>query len=340
MRIAAAFLFCMCLVCMSLASAQDRSSAPEAGANLPARPLEAGDLTAVVVYGAPELSRTVRVSAEGAIRLPMLERRIDVAGLMPSEMEQRIADALVAEQILKAPAVTVTIAEYHSRPISVVGAVRQPLTFPAYGKTTLLEALARAQGLNAEAGTEILVTHPPRDPGEAATVERVSVKELIDGADPALNLTLKRGRRSAGAADGPRLCGRQCPQAGGLSRLGRRGDDGPEGARPGRRADSVFEEASLHLPALRCVAIGCYRRDCGAAAQDYGSQVPGRTAGTQRHFIYPRQPGRPRLRHDHREGDRVCGRNGVGSVDPERGTVARLAGHRPAPQTCPTYDSQ
>ena len=82
----------------------------------------------------------------------MLERRIDVAGLMPSEMEQRIADALVAEQIVKAPAVTVTIAEYYSRPISVVGAARQPLTFPAYGKTTLLEALARAQGLNAEAG--------------------------------------------------------------------------------------------------------------------------------------------------------------------------------------------
>jgi polysaccharide export outer membrane protein len=188
MRIATAFLFCM-----SLASAQDRSSAPEAGANLPARPLEAGDLTAVAVYGAPELSRTVRVSAEGAIRLPMLERRINVAGLMPAEMEQRIADALVAEQILKAPAVTVTIAEYHSRPISVVGAVRQPLTFPAYGKTTLLEALARAQGLNPEVGTEILVTRPPRNPGEAATVERVSVKGLIDGADPALNLTLGGG---------------------------------------------------------------------------------------------------------------------------------------------------
>jgi polysaccharide export outer membrane protein len=174
-------------------SAQDRLLAPvpEAAANLPARPLEAGDLTAVVVYGAPELSRTVRVSAEGAIHLPMLERRIDVAGRMPSEVEDLVAAALVAEQILKDPAVTVTIAEYHSRPISVVGAVRQPLTFPAYGKTTLLEALARAQGLNADAGTEILVTRPARD--APATVERVSLKGLIDGADPALNLTLEGG---------------------------------------------------------------------------------------------------------------------------------------------------
>ncbi|HEY1759025.1 MAG TPA: polysaccharide biosynthesis/export family protein [Bryobacteraceae bacterium] len=175
--------------------AQDHLSAPlpEAGANLPARPLEAGDLTAVVVYGAPELSRTVRVSAEGAIHLPMLERRIDVAGRMPSEVEDRIAAALVAEQILKDPAVTVTIAEYHSRPISVVGAVRQPLTFPAYGKITLLEALARAQGLNTDAGTEILVTHPSHDALGAPVVERVSLKGLIDGADPALNLTLNGG---------------------------------------------------------------------------------------------------------------------------------------------------
>jgi polysaccharide biosynthesis/export protein len=182
------------------ASAQERWSAPapEAGANLPVRPLEAGDLTAIVVYGAPELSRTVRVSAEGAIHLPMLERPIDVAGRMPSEVEERIAAALFAEQILKAPAVTVTIAEYHSRPISVVGAVRQPLTFPVYGKITLLEALARAQGLNADVGTEILVTRPPpgTGPGSQNTlplVERVSVKGLIEGADPALNLTLEGG---------------------------------------------------------------------------------------------------------------------------------------------------
>src|SRR5277367_2825776 len=146
------------LLFVSFASAQDHSlaPAPEAGANLPARPLEGGDLLAVGVYGAPELSGAARVSPEGSIRLPMLKPGIDVKGLLPSEVEERIAAALVAGQILIHPAVTVTIAEYHSRPISVVGAVRQPVTFPAYGKTTLIEALARAQGLNADAGTEVL----------------------------------------------------------------------------------------------------------------------------------------------------------------------------------------
>ena len=75
-------------------------------------------------------------------------------------METLIAEALVEEEILVDPAVTVTIAEYHSRPISVAGAVKSPLTFQALGKTTLLEALTRAQGLSEEAGAEILLTRP------------------------------------------------------------------------------------------------------------------------------------------------------------------------------------
>lgn len=176
------------------AFAQDRlPNAPEAGANLPSRPLGPEDLIAITVYGAPELSRTARVSAEGSIHLPMLDRPVPVAGLMPPQVEERVAAALIEEHVLVDPTVTVTIAEYHSRPISVVGAVRQPLTFPAYAKVTLLEALARAQGLNAEAGAEILVTRPSHTVGEPSAVERVPVKGLIDAADPALNLVLEGG---------------------------------------------------------------------------------------------------------------------------------------------------
>ncbi len=182
--------------------AQERAVPPEAGANLsganlsganlPARPLQAQDLIAISVYGAPELSRTVRVSDTGSIRLPMLDGPVAAAGLMPAELETRVAAALVAGHVLVDPVVTVSIAEYHSRPVSVVGAVRQPVTFPVYGKITLLEALARAQGLNADAGGEILVTRPGA--GSAPPIlERVPVKGLIDRADPALNLTLEGG---------------------------------------------------------------------------------------------------------------------------------------------------
>ena len=44
----------------------------EEGANLPAQRIGASDLVAVSVYDAPELTRTVRVGADGFIRLPML----------------------------------------------------------------------------------------------------------------------------------------------------------------------------------------------------------------------------------------------------------------------------
>jgi polysaccharide export outer membrane protein len=183
------------LLCAIVAAAQDRPSAnPEiGGANLPALEIGPNDLIAVAVYGSPELSRTVRVSAEGDIRLPMLKQKIGARGTLPAELETRIAKALVAEDILVDPVVTVTIVEYHSRPISVAGAVRRPVTFQAWGKTTLLEALTRAEGLSPDAGAEILVTRPAAKPGDKPLMQRIAVKGLIDTADASLNVTLEGG---------------------------------------------------------------------------------------------------------------------------------------------------
>lgn len=160
-------------------------------ANLPAQPIGAADLLAVAVYGAPELTRTVRVSPDGLIRMPMLRERIDARGLMPVDVETRIGVALENEGILVDPVVTVTIAEYHSRPISVMGAVKSPLTFQALGKTTLLEALTRAQGLSEDAGSEILLTRTAE--GGAAQVEHIPLAKLIDAADPEWNVSLDGG---------------------------------------------------------------------------------------------------------------------------------------------------
>jgi polysaccharide export outer membrane protein len=179
-----------------LVLAQEAATAaqePSLVGNLPAQKIGPNDLLSISVYGAPELTRTVRVSAEGFVRLPMLKQKIEAKGLMPSDLEEKIAAALSAEEILVEPVVTVNIAEYHSRPISVAGAVKLPVTFQALGKTTLLEALTRAQGLSVDAGTEIVVTRPPSTPGGVPLVERIPVKGLIDQADPALNLTLEGG---------------------------------------------------------------------------------------------------------------------------------------------------
>jgi len=179
------------------ALAQTRSTpmVESGGPNLPAQRIGANDLIALSVYSRPEFTRSVRVSADGHIRLPMLERRIPAQGLLPVELEAAIVTALRAEDILVDPIVTVTIAEYQSRPISVAGAVRAPVTFQAAGPVTLLDALTRAGGLVPEAGLEILVTRSQPGAGGRLTAltQRISAKGLLDAADPELNLLLTGG---------------------------------------------------------------------------------------------------------------------------------------------------
>jgi polysaccharide export outer membrane protein len=163
-------------------------------ANLPAQVIGVNDLVAVSVYRSPELTRTVRVGGDGAIALPLLKSRLRASGLMPSDLAIEIARALMDEGLLVNPIVEVTAAEYASRPISVMGAVRKPLTFQAIGHVTLLDALARAEGLAPEAGNELLVSlpHVAAVNGQPM-VRRIAVKELIDSAKPELNLILQGG---------------------------------------------------------------------------------------------------------------------------------------------------
>ncbi len=167
-----------------------------AGANLPSQRIGANDLLSVSVYGAPELSRTVRVSPEGWIQIPMLKAGFHAEGKFSGELEGLIASALEKGKILVDPVVTVTVAEYVSRPISVIGAVKQPLTFQAYGNIKLLDALSRAGGLTTDAGAEILLSHTRSDAGDAkgiSMVVRIPVKRLIDHADADLNYSLRGG---------------------------------------------------------------------------------------------------------------------------------------------------
>lgn len=192
----------LCLAALSPAGAQAPRPAPtvspmtDAGpANLPGQKIGPNDLLAVSVYDSPELTRTVRVGAEGYIRLPMVSQRIQARGLLPSQLETAIADILVKEGILVRPVVMVTVAEYSSRPVSVVGAVKKPVTFQAVGRITLLDAIARAEGLSDVAGPEILVTVYESDEGEneKRLVQRFPVRQLIDGANPEMNILLHGG---------------------------------------------------------------------------------------------------------------------------------------------------
>ena len=188
--------FLLLLTALGSAAAQTRGTLADLTTpNLPAQRIGPDDLVAVSVYDAPEFTRTVRVGADGMLRLPMTDRRIKAQGLLPADLETAIAEMLRSSGLVVDPLVTVTVVEYHSRPISVAGAVKTPVTFQAVGTVTLLDALTRAGGLSPDAGPEILVscTQPAASGSPTALVQRIPVKGLIDAADPELNLRLTGG---------------------------------------------------------------------------------------------------------------------------------------------------
>lgn len=203
-------LFMRCLtillvaIAASFASAQQQDTSSHAGSgattfsdssNLPVGKLGRDDLIGITVYDSPELTRTVRVDSEGNIRLPMVQQHIKAAGLYPSELEKAVTTVLVEENVLVDPIVTVSVVEYRSRPITVVGAVRNPVTFQATGNVTLLDAISRAGGVTESAGSEILVSHSQSNSTDnsVALTERVHVRDLLSVESSSSNLSLDAG---------------------------------------------------------------------------------------------------------------------------------------------------
>jgi polysaccharide biosynthesis/export protein len=193
-------LLCLCLLVPLAVAAQtppQNIPAPSLpAANLPALEIGPNDLLQVTVYESPELSGTFRVSQAGTIRLPMVDQEIAASGLYPRDLEVKIKAALVNEHLVVNPVVTITVAEYQSRTVSVVGEVHHPLTFQAVGRVTLLDAIARAEGISEAAGDEVLVSEGQVGDGRThsqAVVRRIPLKELMSARSPELNLTLRGG---------------------------------------------------------------------------------------------------------------------------------------------------
>ena len=203
MRCLAIFLLAIAVASSASAQQQDpnhsgggaTSFSFSEGSNLPVEKIGRDDLIGITVYDSPELTRTVRVDSDGVIRLPMLQKHIQAAGLYPSELENAITTALTNENVLVDPIVTVSVVEYRSRPITVVGAVKSPLTFQATGTVTLLDAISRAGGLAENAGAEILVSRQPSGMSDKSVtlVQRIPVYGLMGGDNPSLNLQLEGG---------------------------------------------------------------------------------------------------------------------------------------------------
>jgi polysaccharide export outer membrane protein len=147
------------------------------------------DLLEIGVFEQPDLTRTVRVSGDGTISLPLLGV-IPLEGLSTNEAEKKLRE-LLSDKYLTDPQVWVFVKEAKSKKISVVGAVKQPGTIEMLGNRSLLEAISEAGGLTDQAGQELYVLRP--DPSGATTRLDVDLDDLMINGNPELNIPIRPG---------------------------------------------------------------------------------------------------------------------------------------------------
>jgi polysaccharide biosynthesis/export protein len=163
-------------------------TAPAANTTLPDHPIVPNDLLSIMVFDEPGLSKTARVAADGTILMPVLKDPIKVAGLLPRDVESKVVQELLDQQILVHPVTAVSIVEYASKFISVVGDVHIPGQFTVTSPISLYEALAKGGWTTQDAGADVLLTKSAADPPI-----RINLLQLQLGKDPSLNPMLSGG---------------------------------------------------------------------------------------------------------------------------------------------------
>ncbi|MGH9359101.1 MAG: polysaccharide biosynthesis/export family protein, partial [Terriglobia bacterium] len=178
-------------------------------ANLPIRPVRPGeeliikpdDLLRIDVFDVPQLSGMFRVSPAGTIALPLISAPVYAAGSTPEELSQRVAEKLKTSGLVSEPRVTVVVEPSRLHSVVIGGAVKKPQIYPLFGRMTLLDALAQAEGLSADAGDTAIITRGENaeqcEPGgrpEAACTAPPHTGLLVPGAPGAAKMVVNLKR--------------------------------------------------------------------------------------------------------------------------------------------------
>ena len=114
------------------------------------------DVLSVRVFQEPELSfEEVQVDAGGSINFPLIGEVVAV-GQTPMELSRSI-EARLGERFIRSPQVVVGVVESAAQRVIVEGNVEQPGVYEIAGSSSLLESIARAQGLTRVAVVDQIV---------------------------------------------------------------------------------------------------------------------------------------------------------------------------------------
>jgi polysaccharide export outer membrane protein len=126
----------------------------------------------------PDLCRTVPVRPDGKLSLPLVND-VQASGLTPMDLRQHLTDQLA--EYIPSPEVSVIVREVHNFKVAVVGAVKMPGDYEIKSQATVLELIARAQGLTEFANRDKIVVL--RQKGTKTERIKFNYRKVAEGDD-------------------------------------------------------------------------------------------------------------------------------------------------------------
>ncbi|UQA64013.1 polysaccharide export protein [Polyangium aurulentum] len=139
----------------------------------------AGDVFELRIVREDNLPTTFTVAPDGTVDLPYI-RRVKVAGLEPQKIAEVVRNELIAQDFLTDPIVSVSVKEYNSKRVEVLGEVQRSGSLKFEPGMTLLRAISLAGGFNQIANREKVMLRRQSNGKTRAVV--ISVQDIMDNA--------------------------------------------------------------------------------------------------------------------------------------------------------------
>ncbi len=115
-----------------------------------------GDLLHIEVYDTPQLDQHPRVDDAGNVPV-LFVGSIALRGDTPAQAAAAVTARMIAAGVMHHPQVTVTVEQYATQDVSVIGQVDKPGNYPLHTPRSILEVLSMAGGLAPLADRTVLV---------------------------------------------------------------------------------------------------------------------------------------------------------------------------------------
>lgn len=142
----------LCLLALGCGPRADNSHVRLA-APMESTTLGPGDLFQLQIVGEKDLPQEYQVASDGTVDLPYIQT-LTVSGLEPQEVARLVRKTLIEKKILTDPSVVVSVKEYNSKRITVLGQVQKPGSFPLTPGMTLIQAISLSGGLTSIANKD------------------------------------------------------------------------------------------------------------------------------------------------------------------------------------------